>query len=157
MLQRIQTIYLALSLLLGILLALFSVGEFQVGVENYEIRTIGIFFVDSDGAIFEEPVTSMSTVLIFHLLLTLATVFKFKDRTLQIRLCSFNILLLLVLSGLVFFLDYAVPARLKVEMVPAINYKWGAVLPFISAILQFLALKAIQKDDKLIRSVDRIR
>ncbi|MDR0412794.1 MAG: DUF4293 domain-containing protein [Dysgonamonadaceae bacterium] len=77
--------------------------------------------------------------------LSIIAVFLYKNRPLQVKLC-YGILVLLILSCLVLFLSGTTVAG-----------KWPIVLPFISGIFNILAIRAIKKDEKLIRSLDRLR
>jgi hypothetical protein len=38
-----------------------------------------------------------------------------------------------------------------------ISFKTGAVLPLVAIVIDWLAIRAIGKDEALIRSIDRIR
>ena len=75
------------------------------------------------------------------------------DFFLPIYLLIFNMLLLIGLGLLSWFYltNFA-----KMADGP-IHYKFTIIFPAIAIILTFLAYKAIKKDEKLVRSVDRIR
>lgn len=84
----------------------------------------------------------------FSAVLSIAAVFLFKNRPLQIRLgyvILFLHLLMCVLTGAHFYLD-------KGQQFSAF-----AVLPVISFVFQILAIRAVKKDEALIKSMDRLR
>jgi heme A synthase len=96
-------------------------------------------------------------ILMINLLtvgILLLTIFQFKNRNLQKRLCYGSVVLVGITFLLAFFGAAAVVNNIKVI---GVAYKWGLSLPLISIVLIFLALTGIIKDDKLIRSADRLR
>jgi hypothetical protein len=66
----------------------------------------------------------------------------------------FNILLMFGLVGMIFY--YAKYAPIGVERAESVLL-WPIVVPLISVILTYLALKRIQKDDALVKSYERLR
>jgi len=135
MIQRIQSIYLFVVTVLGILLCCFPVAE--VGEINIH---------------WGETVTFSGLTLIMPLV-SLATIFLYKRRILQMRLCSFNIILN-VLTLLLVVLDIYL-AHNKGES--DIQLFWPVVIMPINVILLYLAIRAIGKDEALVRSLDRLR
>ena len=91
----------------------------------------------------------MLVVLIVAALQTFATIFLFKDRKLQARLALSEVLLPV--------LWYVLLAVLNRQMAGTYLLSWSDALPALSVILVFLAYKGIQHDEKLVRSLDRIR
>ena len=154
MIQRIQTVYLLLAeILLGIL---FFVPFAEISSKQgilYHANLQGIY---QEGAKGSEFFQSNLLVLLFWiacLIITGLTIFMFKNRKRQVQVSIFNSILSLIISGLIF---------LKVLMVSnqlSGNYSLTVylVFPVISAILIYLAIKAIEKDEMLVRSIDRIR
>ena len=83
----------------------------------------------------------------------LFTIFKFNNRKLQIKLCGWNNLLIVV-----WYIAYAVFAWMfKGELDADFKIGFVSVLPLVSMILIFMARKAIKADEALIRAADRIR
>ena len=76
-------------------------------------------------------------------MLSIVTILKFKKRHRQTIFCTYNLLLIVAWYILVAVFDRTVTAL--------------EALPMVEAILVFLARKAIIADEKLVRSVDRIR
>jgi len=78
-------------------------------------------------------------------------IMSFKKRLLQMMVIKYSILVLLGLFGtFLFFTMYTFNGS-------QISYKIGMVFPLIAIILDYLAIRAIGKDEALIRSIDRIR
>ncbi len=87
--------------------------------------------------------------LIISALLSIVTIFLYRRRKLQANLCLLNIVVLLT-----WYILLAAMPRGNTE----INILgWSDVLPAVSIILLFLARKGILDDEKLVRSLDRIR
>ena len=76
-------------------------------------------------------------------LLTLLVVFMYKNRTFQANLCC-----VLMGIGIVYYVALAV-------MQPLLE--WFAAMPMVAVLFLFLARKGILKDEKLVKSLDRIR
>ena len=80
--------------------------------------------------------------------LALITIFLFKNRTLQLRLCVLGIFL----EALLIFLYYS-----EVKTFVQGTYSLTALLHSIIVIAFFLSARAINKDEKLIKDSDRLR
>jgi len=92
-------------------------------------------------------------------LLALVSVFLYKKRQLQIKLCKLNILLVAIqIAAIVLYIDVA-----KETISPTspndvlIGIKYGAIFPIFSLIFLYLSIRFIKKDEDLIRSADRLR
>jgi hypothetical protein len=147
MIQRIQTIYMFISALLLAALLKFKFADISVNNELYTFIARGIY----NG---EELVFNGLALFIFIpavALLHVIAIFLYKKRILQIRILVFSIVALLGLFGLFFYFTYAGFTDAKVA------FKIPVVFPVVAAILDFLAIRAIGKDEALIRSLNRIR
>ena len=85
--------------------------------------------------------------------LALAAVFLFKKRSLQMRITMFIMLLSLGTIILGAFCVIMFDRKIDVTVI----WKVRALFPLISAILAWLAYRAIMKDDLRVRSYDRLR
>jgi short subunit fatty acids transporter len=86
--------------------------------------------------------------------ITVVSIFFYKQRITQMRLNFVNMILMLGYVGLGYY--YVSHFSTELESV-AVNYEFYDVLPFIAALLTYLAIRAIGKDEALVRSIDRIR
>jgi len=128
MIQRKQSIYLLLAALLAVVLGLF--GGQWMGEEN--ILYINIAFFGSA-------------------ILSLLSIFLFRNRSLQIKLGLLNIALNIFLVG---FLAYSL-SKLPGGFVPEKGI--GLLSPLVLIGFVLIANRYIQKDEKLVKSVDRFR
>ena len=145
MIQRKQSIWLFIAALLNICV-LF--------VDLYQTHSL-VNGVDTPGQLrVSDHYPSLLLVVVMGLL-PIVTIFMFKDRKRQIRMTIISILsvgtfITLTLSR-VSNLSKAVPQPTSG------NYWIGAVLPVIALVFLILAIVGIRSDDKLVKSVDRLR
>jgi len=81
--------------------------------------------------------------------LAIITIFLYKKRNLQIKI-SYIMLLLLVLAYILYFIT-------NQQLLVFSEIKYTFIFPFIAAIFICLAIRGIKKDEKRVRSLDRIR
>lgn len=136
MLQRVQTLYLAVAFLLTGILPLFlnlwtTVAKVDIMAMDYLIY-IALFGFSS--------------------LLALISIFSFKNRQNQFVINRLNMILNFILIGLLVYNSLTLSGEAKVS-----EKGIGMLLPIFSIVLLVLANKAIKKDEDLVKSVDRIR
>ncbi len=136
MIQRIQSIWLLLAAVCIFLTYKlpFYVGTNAKGTVEYSLTGTENFLL-----ILATIITGV---------LSLVIIFLFKKRTLQLRLCVLGILL----EAILIFLYYQ-----EVKTFTTGTYALWAILHSIVVICFFLAAKAINKDEKLIKESDRLR
>ncbi len=153
MIQRIQTLYLFVSFILMLMMFFFPLAELlPQGGETYTFRFDGLYYQDSTTIYYQAipPIILLSVIT----LLNFITIFLYKRRIIQMRISFINILLMLGYVGLLYFYVSDFSNRLEAETV---SYRIFDVFPVAAAILTYLAIRAIGKDEALIRSIDRIR
>ncbi len=86
--------------------------------------------------------------------LTLYTIFKYKNRIQQVKFVRLSLLLtiLMIVGIFVLYPNIVVKAQ-EAEY----EFLTGAYIPIINLLFLFLANRFILKDEKLVRSVDRLR
>ncbi len=152
MIQRIQTVYFLIAEILIGMLFFFPFAEItDKGGRIYQLD-FKVFYPDA-----AQNVNWLGSPLFLLgvgcLLLILATIFQYKHRLLQVRMSIASVLLLLGLSAMIFY--YGKSAETIVSGSGALNLVF--LSPLIASIVIYLAIRAIQKDEKLVRSIDRIR
>ncbi len=154
MIQRIQSIYLFAASVIMLFIFYFPLAQLEL-----EGNMFLIFYHNRIAAIEPGIFSSVSTwpvtfLLIITILINIVTIFQFRKRIRQIRLCVFNIILHFGLVGMIYFFTQII---LKQGSGIRSVFLWPVIIPFISIILMYLALKKIQKDELLIKSIDRFR
>lgn len=94
------------------------------------------------------------------ILLSAITIFQYKNRIRQAKLANILGILNILLTGLFFIVFFNMPFYVKKDfgtILENVEFKVGSFLPILSAIAAFMAARYIQKDEKLVRSADRIR
>jgi 4-hydroxybenzoate polyprenyltransferase len=88
--------------------------------------------------------------------LALFTIFMFKDRKTQKALCWLGFLLSLALLAMEYFMVDGVK---KASAIPFESNTWklGAILPIVMMVLFQMARTGIRRDEKLLRSLDKLR
>jgi peptidoglycan/LPS O-acetylase OafA/YrhL len=154
MIQRSQTLYLLLAAITVFLLFIFPIAELVDKASSIYIFRYRGFYEVVDGAEKLINLTIPLAILLFvSAILPLIIIFLYKKRKLQMKLCIFNIILVFCALGLIAF--YVAASYSKIEA--NVQYKVSASLPIIAIILIVMAYLGIKKDDKLIKSIDRIR
>lgn len=153
MIQRIQSLYLLLVIGLLNFMVFFPISELISSSTEivYKLGFTGIKTETEVNTAFS--IVPYSLLVALCLSVALVTLFLFKKRILQIRLTIFNIVLLVGLQGLAFYYTNAAGNELDASYSFTILF----VAPIVSAILSFLALRGISKDEALIRSLNRLR
>lgn len=153
MIQRIQTLYLFLSLGLIVLIFFVPISEFTIGGNQLVSYKATGFYDEGTGNLIlvTIPVIIIGAVIIFFYVIS---IFLFKKRMLQLRLCVLNIILLAGLIGLICY-----HLIFYIRTVQADDFKIGFsfIIPVIAIILTYLAFRGIRKDEYLVRLSDRIR
>ena len=141
MLQRIQTVWL-------LLVAACAFGTYSLPIYIGKLA-------DGSAKKFLIPDSFLLFPLVFGLgAVALVCIFLFKNRKLQFRLCIIGILL----SILVIVLEYYKTTGFKeANAFQSGSYQPGALIPFAIVIFFYLAAKGINKDEKLVKSLDRLR
>lgn len=157
MLQRMQTVWLFLATLIilglfvfpylsyidlvGLGKKLFVSGEYSA-VNNESVKHSGFLL------------QTIATIVVA--LVPLVTIFQFKNRKLQIKLIYLSIALIVLLGIWMYFTSVATLDLIS-QSFGAHNIGVGFFLLPISIIFLAMAIGGIRKDEKLIKSADRLR
>ncbi len=160
MIQRIQTVYLALTALCGLLLFFFPVltlvpvaGVAEVSV--YHLTVLGVKVITNGTEVNLMRFWPLVVLNVIIIAFTVFTLLQYKKRLKQIQFS--HILLLLLLLQLVLLIFDAE----KISDIAGEGYMFTfgvySVLPVLHLIFTCLATGAIRKDEALVRSADRLR
>ena len=148
MIQRIQSIFLFASLCFTAPLLFVSVAELTY--ETGEIFTFSLSGFYHEG----ELVNKQWSMMLFGILicaLNLIIILMYKSRVLQMRLCIYNMLFLIGLTGIILFVVY------NVQNIESVSFRLPATFPVVSAILHYLAFRGIRKDEMMVQALSRLR
>ena len=96
---------------------------------------------------------ALFVLLLIPSTLIFLSIFMFRRRAIQMRICVFNIILLVGWYICYGVFAYILGGVFEAKFRPSIM----AAIPFASIILLYLAFRGILKDELLVRSLDRLR
>ena len=136
MIQRIQTVYLLISAIISAgLIFVFHLWTTQAEVPFFAQENVYYF-----------------GLFIASAVLSLISIFSYKNRKSQFMLGRLNIILNFILLGLFVYQSLNISGEADVS-----EKGIGILLPIFSIVFLVLANKAIKKDEELVKSVDRLR
>lgn len=141
MIQRIQTLWLLL-----VAIAAFATSKLMLYVGTL-----------ADGSKKPYPFAGNLVLMIAIIalgILALICLFLFKNRKLQFRLAVFGV----IFSIGFLFLEYYMVEQFKTTyLIQSGAYQLGALLPLVMVFLFFFAARGIYRDERLVKSMDRLR
>ena len=153
--QRTQSIFLFIALILNVAIFWLDLANISLDGVLHSFNLYKLQVVDSGEVIYSN--IALTILCSLCIALCLVTLGMFKKRQLQIKLAK---LLLLVQVGFLvaifFIVDGAVTNSASVSL-GTVEYYIGAYFALLPLIFIFLAIKAIKKDEDLVRAADRIR
>jgi len=164
MIQRIQTVLL---LVIAILMAMMPFTNIwgELNPDNDQLRLLSGFkleVIDTKGTLNDPTddvvITTQSTWYIGSLaflasIVAFLSIFSFKNRLTQMKLGALNALIMAATLGISFFTIYQNEPLIDGQG----SITTGFYLPAGAMILNILANRFIRKDEKLVKSVDRLR
>lgn len=142
MIQRKQTLFLLLAAIVLCIVLFLPLGY----TEEQNVRTSFSAFCGDSYSLFGYGATLLAAIII-----ALADIFLWNNRPLQMRIATLD-LLLVILSYGVFFIYHSTADKTIHYTVQIANF-----LPIIAIFSLALAIQGIRKDEKLIKSLNRIR
>lgn len=143
MIQRIQSLYLLI--VTALLIAAMCLPMGYLG--EHPFKALGI---DVNGTF--QSTWGIFGILMLSALVAFATIFLYKNRMLQIRMSIFNSLLLVgyYIAFIAFYFALKSDANL-------FRIGWALCLPLVSIVLNVLAIRAIGRDEVMVKAADRLR
>lgn len=149
MIQRIQSIFLLLAA--AALGSQFALPYGQTTADN-PARSLPAL---ADGAFNPLDNIGLLGLTTLGALLALITIFLYKNRMLQARLAGLGVLVTILLLVLV-----GISSKTTLDQLPeggSMQLSAGLALPVVALLFNWLAGRAIRKDEALVRSMDRLR
>ena len=156
MIQRIQTIYLVLASALSVVCMRHCIGYFSLPDGELSVKLYSLFYVlieDGERVGSDFRFWALFAIMLIVATITFLNIFLYRQRALQMRICSFSMILLAC-----WYAAYAAFVWvIKTELASSFRPGVVASLPLVAIILLYLAFRGIMKDEKLVRSLDRLR
>jgi len=144
MIQRIQSIYLIIAILISWLVAFLV--PFWVD-QNSEVIYLTSLFKNENLVFLSVPL-----LIIGSGIMSFASLLSYKNRTRQIIGNRLNIVINFLLLGIIVYHLLSLPGETVVS-----EKGIGVFIPLLVVVFLVLSNKAIIKDEKLVKSVDRLR
>lgn len=156
MIQRIQSIYMLLASVAMLAMFFFSLAEFVGGTESFSLKLFGVYSTQQAQQMVA-PTTYMGVLAVLATILPFITIFAYKRRMLQIRMCY--VALVLTFGVMIFVGYYTYRAHISIAnfKLSAISYSVVDLMPIVAILFLWLAIKSIIKDEAMVRSLDRLR
>ena len=155
MLQRVQSVLLLLTALaLGAFLGTNSFVKTMGPTEKVVVNPYHVFHQTGNLANFDKPVYYVAVLGGLALILTVFTIFQYKNRVRQMLLVALNSLLIgAALAMTVYHIQtYAVTLGSGDG-----SYGIGMWAAFVALMANWVANRFIKKDEKLVKDADRMR
>lgn len=136
MIQRIQTIYLLIS----------------AGISAGLIFVFHLWKTNEDVLVYAQDNVFYLGLFLLSAILSLTSIFRYKNRKSQFVLGRLNIILNFILLGIFVYQSLNLSGETVVS-----EKGIGVLLPVFSIVFLVLANKAIKRDEDLVKSVDRLR
>jgi hypothetical protein len=144
MIQRIQSLWLALAAITTALMVLLNIYDYNVHMGDVII---------AHRVKVNDHYLSLVCVVLATLLPTIA-IFFFQNRKRQVLMAGVTLVCLAAVIAISLWRVANVTAQTDITDG---RYGAGALLPVVSIVFLLLAMAAIRKDDKLVKSMDRLR
>jgi len=170
MIQRKQSVYLFLAATILSVAYFFPLSAFIGESDSLVLYVYRVISLVPDSQVPLSPyfILPLFTIVSLVVIMSLVTIFLFKNRRIQLILVRFMLLLLLVFIGVYFFYYVDVLSTLSGGIasypngivIPSTEIQIPTIvflIPLASAVLLFMASRGIISDEKLVRSTDRLR
>jgi Na+/H+ antiporter NhaC len=155
MIQRIQSVYLFLITLLSLIFVRGSYLNFAERTGTVIKVTFSAIVRDNSGQGLEmiEKLLPLTLIIILIAVISLITIFIFKNRKIQSGFSLFLVVLAVVFIIASIHVSFKIVSKFDARIIPGVKM----ILPIIILIFSILAYRGIKKDDRLIKSYDRLR
>lgn len=155
MIQRIQTVYMFLAVVVLIICACLPIGAFYPEGMGGTKELYNLAIIDNATGNWDFTSAALIAFLALPAVFTIQNIFQYNNRKRQMTYCKICIWLLIL-----WYVLYAVTVTVLCPESYAFDADFSiipATLPFIAIIFLWLAKRGVNHDEKLIRSVERIR
>jgi len=150
MIQRIQSVYLFLGVIAIAMMYFFPIANFYGDMHFFYLELTGV----SDDTFVSINTIPLQVVSLLTIVLMTISIFLYKNRSLQIRLIRFTVLLSI---GFIIILYFGYIDTIKKDAGVDVQYKIGIYFPLIALLFQILTMRAVMSDEKKVRAADRLR
>ena len=152
MLQRPQTLFLLAAFVLSLMLLTGPLSVFVASGGELVLSHSGLR--DAAGTRLDLQTWPLTVYFALVTALTFFTIFSYRNRVRQMRLCVFLMILAAGSTGMILFYHWMVNS---VQETTATLFRWRSLIPPVNLVLLYLAFRMIRRDELLVKAYDRIR
>lgn len=159
MIQRIQSVFLFLAACCLLAVPLTTIW-YKSGVEQQgkyvELDPVNMAYLNQNQLVENTSTVPIAIIAFVAGLVAIATIFAYRNRLRQVQLNLLNTLLCIGLIFLNIYFLFQGTKYFEVEKNQG-TFGPGFFLPMAALLFIFLANRFIRRDEKLVRSIDRLR
>ena len=155
MIQRIQSVFVFAVLVASVACFFFPFWIYIGADYSYEIGLLSIKLTEGNPQNITLGTLPILVLVTISAILSIVSLFMYKNRQTQLKINNYNLFLNIFLIGTIYiWIPYIFNSAL-----PNAQSIWqiGLIFPLLSLVFLVFANKFIKKDEKLVRSSDRIR
>ncbi|MDA9554779.1 DUF4293 domain-containing protein [Pelobium sp.] len=153
MIQRIQSVYLFLASVAIYGLFIFPVVNTLTPEGAKQIKITGVYETVGNQVVQTSPFTLLTIITAILGLVPIVLIFLYKNRKQQLTLIYVFVLMMI---GYSFWISQTIKTAANTTLELS-NYNIGAGLSSVAILFLVLAAKGITRDEKLVKSADRLR
>ena len=159
MIQRVQTVFLLAATILSAIIIFHPVSYMTLSDGSKALFTSFTLKNTNEPPLIYMYTFPIGALAIATSLISFITIFLFQNRTLQMRLCVYDILLTIGLGVLMIFYYFKIKNGVIANELHVYqhSFTYTIIFPLINIILLFQAFRTIRRDDLLLKSADRLR
>ena len=156
MIQRIQSVFLLVAAIVTVILLFIPIGDIYTAEAQYTFTCFNVHL--PDGKVVMSTLY-IALILIASACISLYAIFKYKDRMKQTRVVSLNMLVFLIAIMMMIWLfpDFMFQRKGLMQEGDIFRFNYWIMIFVIPPVCMFLANRFIRKDERLVRSADRLR
>lgn len=156
MIQRIQSVFLLVAAIVTIILLFIPIGDIYTAEAQYTFTCFNVHLPNGQAVM---STIYIALILILSACISIYAIFKYKDRMKQTRIVSVNMLVFLIAIMLMIwvFPDFLFQRKGLMQEGDIFRFNYWIMIFVIPPVCMFLANRFIRKDERLVRSADRLR
>lgn len=158
MIQRIQSVYLFVAAMALIVLYFLPIATYfsELSYSKLYITHLASLTPGVDPVVKNSTIMPLAIFTGLIIAITFLSIFLYRKRVLQSRMVKLCILMSVILVGLIFFVYSPLVAK---HTASEADYSdgYGVYFILIALVMLVLANRGIMKDERLVRSADRLR
>ena len=151
MIQRKQSIFLLLAAISSVLCLCMQVGTYTPDGMGVGSKMMNLWILNENGST-DMKVCPLFVLLLMSATISLLTIFQYKKRLFQSKLCVFNMLFIVG-----WYVVFAVFGYVLTPEQMTFHPELAAAFPAVTLVFIWMARRAILADERLVRAADRIR